>query len=158
MWQFRKTDHNLSYRGPIWVIQKPNIKFSKSTTISMKETSPISPFFSDQRSIPKSGKYVGSKQGSLWQSRKMDYNLSYRGPIWVIPKPNLKFTIQLQFPRRTLVQIPSFSNRKSAPKSGHHIGSKHGAIPICPKFCQIAPWGKIWPNNPLGHRIQPNSP
>ena len=25
-WQFRKKDHNLSYKGPILVIQKPNIK------------------------------------------------------------------------------------------------------------------------------------
>ena len=39
-----KIDHNLSYRGPILVIQKPNIKFSNSATISTKDTSPISLF------------------------------------------------------------------------------------------------------------------
>ena len=38
-------DHKLSYRGQIWVIQKPNIKFSDAATISMKGTSPISIFF-----------------------------------------------------------------------------------------------------------------
>ena len=45
MLQYRKIDHNSSYRGPIWVIQKPKIKFTGATRISMKETSPISPFF-----------------------------------------------------------------------------------------------------------------
>ena len=38
-------DHNLSYKGPILVIQKPNINFTDVDTISMKETSPISLFF-----------------------------------------------------------------------------------------------------------------
>ena len=37
--------HSLSYRGSIWVIQKPKIQFSDTTTISMEDTSPISPFF-----------------------------------------------------------------------------------------------------------------
>ena len=41
-------DHNLSYRGPILVIQKPKINLSNKATISMKDTSPISPF-----SLPK---------------------------------------------------------------------------------------------------------
>ena len=34
----------MSYRGPISVIQKPNIKLSDTSIISMKETSQISPF------------------------------------------------------------------------------------------------------------------
>ena len=45
LWQSLKMDHNLSYRGPIWVIQKPNINFTDAATIFMKYTSPISPFF-----------------------------------------------------------------------------------------------------------------
>ena len=45
LWQSRKMDHNSSYRGPIWVIQNPNVKFTDAATISMKDTSPISPFF-----------------------------------------------------------------------------------------------------------------
>ena len=45
LWQSRKMDHNSSYRGQIWVIQKPNINFTDANTISTKETSPISPFF-----------------------------------------------------------------------------------------------------------------
>ena len=39
------TDHNLSYRGPIWVIQNPIIKFSDRATISLKDINPISSFF-----------------------------------------------------------------------------------------------------------------
>ena len=35
-------DHNSSYRGPIWVIKKPNINFIDASTISMKKTSSIS--------------------------------------------------------------------------------------------------------------------
>ena len=38
-------DYNLNCRGPIWVIQKPNIKFTDADTISMKNTSPNSLFF-----------------------------------------------------------------------------------------------------------------
>ena len=38
-------DHNLSYRGPILVIQKPNIKFSDMDTISLKDDSQNSYFF-----------------------------------------------------------------------------------------------------------------
>ena len=34
-------DHNLSYRGPILVIQKLNIKFIDAATISMEDNSPI---------------------------------------------------------------------------------------------------------------------
>ena len=37
-------DHNLSYRGPIWVIQNPNINFSDAVTNFMKDTSLISLF------------------------------------------------------------------------------------------------------------------
>ena len=35
-------DHNLSCSGPIWVIQKPKIKFIDVGTISMKNPSPNS--------------------------------------------------------------------------------------------------------------------
>ena len=35
-----------------------------------------------------------------------------------------------------LVQILPFSNRKSAPKTGHHIGSKQGNIPITHYFAK----------------------
>ena len=35
-------DHNVSCRGPIWVIQKPNIKFTDAATTSMKDLSPNS--------------------------------------------------------------------------------------------------------------------
>ena len=45
LWQSRKMDHNLSYRGPIWVIQKPKINFTDANTIYKKETSQGSPFF-----------------------------------------------------------------------------------------------------------------
>ena len=45
LWQSRKTDHNLGYRDPILVIQKPNIKFSDIATISLKDTSINSLFF-----------------------------------------------------------------------------------------------------------------
>ena len=38
-------DHKLSYKSPILVIQKPNIKFLYATTISMKDTSPSFLFF-----------------------------------------------------------------------------------------------------------------
>ena len=42
LWQSREMNYNLSYRGPILVIQKPNIKFTKESTTSMKNTSPNS--------------------------------------------------------------------------------------------------------------------
>ena len=45
MWQSQKMDHNLVYKDPIWMIQKPNTKFSYRTTISLKDTSSNSPFF-----------------------------------------------------------------------------------------------------------------
>ena len=45
LWQSFKMDHKLSYNGLIWVIQKPNIKFSDAATISMEDTSPVSLFF-----------------------------------------------------------------------------------------------------------------
>ena len=45
LWQSRKMDHNLSYRDPILVIKKSNIKFTNASTMSMNNTSPISPFF-----------------------------------------------------------------------------------------------------------------
>ena len=35
-------DHNLRYRGLIWMIQKSNIKFTIEATTSMKNTSPNS--------------------------------------------------------------------------------------------------------------------
>ena len=35
-------DHKLSYSGPIWVIQMPNIKFIDAATISMENLSPNS--------------------------------------------------------------------------------------------------------------------
>ena len=84
-------DHNLSYKGPIWVIQNPNIKLLNTATIFIKETSPISSFFLIENQSQNLD--VGSKHGSLWQSWKMDHNLSYRGQIWAIQKPNFKFTI-----------------------------------------------------------------
>ena len=61
MWQSRKMDHNLSYRGPIWEIQNTNIKFSDATTISIKDTSPISLFSMTEKSVLKSRQYEGSK-------------------------------------------------------------------------------------------------
>ena len=54
-------DHNLSYRGPIWVIQKPHIKFSDRATISSKDTSPNSHFFSAEnqsQGSDKTGQFV----------------------------------------------------------------------------------------------------
>ena len=51
MWQSRKMDHNLSYRGPILVIPKPNIKFLDATTIYMRGTSPISLFFLTENNL-----------------------------------------------------------------------------------------------------------
>ena len=62
MWQFKKMDHNLSYRGLIWVIQRPNIKFLDAATISMKGTSPISLFF-PTKTVPKSGIVCRVKTG-----------------------------------------------------------------------------------------------
>ena len=74
------------------MIQKPNMKFTDAATLSMKNTSPNSYFFpiENQSQI---WTMVQLKQGSLWQSWKTNHNLSYRGPIWVIQKPNIKFTI-----------------------------------------------------------------
>ena len=46
-------DHNLSYRGPILVIQKPNIKFQDRAAISLKDISPNSHFFLNRKSVPK---------------------------------------------------------------------------------------------------------
>ena len=60
LWQSQKMDHNSSYKSPILVIQNLNINFTDANTISMKETSPISPFFPTEKSVPKSGQYVGS--------------------------------------------------------------------------------------------------
>ena len=93
LWQSRNMDHNLIYTGPIWVIQKPKINFNDSYLIYMKNTSPNSLFFRNRKFVPKSRQCIGSKQGSMWQSQQMDHNLSYRGPIWVIQKHNIKFTI-----------------------------------------------------------------
>ena len=47
-------DHKLSYRGPIWVIQKLNIKLSDRDTISLKDTSPNSHFFTTENLSQKS--------------------------------------------------------------------------------------------------------
>ena len=67
----------------------------------------------------------------------MDHNLSYRGPIWIIQNPNIKFTTSaIIIMQETLVQITSFSNRKLSPKVGHHIGSKQGTIPITHYFAK----------------------
>ena len=41
----REMDHDLGYRGQIWVIQKPNIKFIDASTTSMKDMSPKSLIF-----------------------------------------------------------------------------------------------------------------
>ena len=46
-------DHKLSYRGIIWVIQKPNIKFSDRFIMSLNDTSPNSLFFFQLKISPK---------------------------------------------------------------------------------------------------------
>ena len=74
------------------MIQKPDIEFSDRSTSSLKEYSPNSYFFPDKNLSQKPEQYVRPKQRSLWQSRKMDHNLSYRGSIWVIQKPKIKFS------------------------------------------------------------------
>ena len=48
LWQSQKTNHNLGYRGPIWVIQNPNINFTTLSTIVMQDTSPNYLFFSTE--------------------------------------------------------------------------------------------------------------
>ena len=58
-------DHNLSYRGPILVIQKPNIKFSDKATSSLKDASPNSYFFPSQKSVPKTWIVGSVKIGQL---------------------------------------------------------------------------------------------
>ena len=59
------------------------IKFTDVAIISMENTIP--------KLVPKSGQCIGSKQGSLWKSQKMDCNSSYRDPIYIMQKPNIKF-------------------------------------------------------------------
>ena len=39
---WNEMDHNLSFSGPILVIQKPNIKFTDAAKISMRNLSPNS--------------------------------------------------------------------------------------------------------------------
>ena len=74
------------------MIQKPNIKFSNRATISLRDTNVNSHFFPTENQSQKFRPKVQPKQGNLWQSRKTDHNLGYRGPIWVIQKPNIKFS------------------------------------------------------------------
>ena len=74
------------------MIQNPNIKFSYRYTITLKDTSLNSHFFLVENQFQNSGQYVRPKQVSLWQSRKMDHNLSYRGLIWLIQKAKIKFS------------------------------------------------------------------
>ena len=54
LWQSRKTDHNFGYRGPIWMIQEPNINLSNIFTISLNDTSPNSHFFLTENQFQKS--------------------------------------------------------------------------------------------------------
>ena len=58
-------DHNLSYRGPILVIQKPNINLSNIVTISLKNASPNSHFFSQPKISPKNLDSSLAKIGQL---------------------------------------------------------------------------------------------
>ena len=46
-------DNNLSYKGLICTIQKPNIKFSNRAISSLKDTSPNSHFFPSKKIIQK---------------------------------------------------------------------------------------------------------
>ena len=45
----------MSYRGPIWVIEEPNIKLSDRDTISLKDTSQNSHIFPIENQSKKSG-------------------------------------------------------------------------------------------------------
>ena len=74
------------------MIQKPNIKYSDRDKIPLKNNSPNSHFFPTENQSKKSEQQVRPKQGSMCQSRKIDCNLGYRDPIWMIQKPNIKFT------------------------------------------------------------------
>ena len=74
------------------MIQKPNINFSDRATLSLKDTSPNSNFFSQLKISPKNlESRFRPKQGSPWQSRKTDHNFGYRCLIWVIQNPNINF-------------------------------------------------------------------
>ena len=57
--------HNLSYRGPIWVIQNPNIKFSDRNKSFLMDSSPNSLFFPSRKSIPKTWTVGSAKIGQL---------------------------------------------------------------------------------------------
>ena len=48
-------DHNLSWRGLILVLQKPNINFTIEATTSMKNTSSKFPLFPNRKPVPNSG-------------------------------------------------------------------------------------------------------
>ena len=63
--QSREMDHEWGYRGPIWVIQKPNIKFKNATKTSMKDMSPKSLIVLTLKLVPKSSQCKGSKSDSI---------------------------------------------------------------------------------------------
>ena len=85
-------DHNLSYKGSIWVIQNPNIKLSDRAIISLKDTSPNSHFFPIKISPKNYDSRFSQNRAACGSPEKTKHNLGYRGPIWVIKKPNIKFS------------------------------------------------------------------
>ena len=48
----------------------------------------------------------------------------------MIQNPNIKFSYRVTISLKDTSLNSPFSNLKSTPKTGHHIGSKHGTIPI----------------------------
>ena len=80
----------------------------------------------------------------------MDHNLIYRDLIFVIQKPNLKFTIEGTISKKNTSLNSLFSNQKSALKFGHHIVSKQALLPQPKNFAKQLFREKTQPNSPLG--------
>ena len=119
------------------MIQNPNIKFLDRDTISLKDTSPNSHFFLTENQPQKFE--VQPKQDSLWKSQKIDHNLGYRCPIWVIQKPNIKFLDRAKISLKDTSPNSSFFYLKISLKNWTTYRVKIGHYSHNPLFCQIAP-------------------
>ena len=86
-------DRNLSCRGLIWVIQKPNIKFINAATNSMNNMSQNSLYFPTENQFKNFGHKQLNSLSYGSPENEINHNLSYRGLIWVIQKSNIKLII-----------------------------------------------------------------
>ena len=94
------------------MIQNHNIKFKNASTTSMKNTSPNSL----NLPIPNSKHKQLNSLSCDSPRNEMDHNLSCRDPIWVIQKPNIKFTIAATNFMKNTSPNPSVSQLKTSPK------------------------------------------